>query len=62
MGLLSAPAVLAGALLAICLYAAFAHGAVAAGDEERLQLAVAGVAVVSAVAWLWTGALALRAP
>jgi hypothetical protein len=62
LGLVTAPAVLAGALLAICLYAAFAHGAVAAGDEERLQLAVAGVAVVSTVGWLWTGALALRAP
>jgi hypothetical protein len=36
--LLVAPLVLAGALLALCLYAAFAHGAVAAGDEERLQL------------------------
>jgi hypothetical protein len=34
----SPPLVLAGALLALCLYAAFAHGAVAAGDEERLQL------------------------
>jgi hypothetical protein len=62
LGLVSAPAVLAGALLAICLYAAFAHGAVAAGDEERLQLAVAVVAVVSTIAWLWTGALVLRAP
>jgi hypothetical protein len=62
LGLVSAPAVPAGALLAICLYAAFAHGAVAAGDEERLQLAVAVVAGVSSVAWLWTGALVLRAP
>jgi hypothetical protein len=62
LGLVSAPAVLAGALLAICLYTAFAHGAVAAGDEERLQLAVAVVAVVSTVVWLWTGALVLRAP
>ena len=61
LGLVSAPPWLAGALLAICLYAAFAHGAVAAGDEERLQLAVAAVAVVAAVAWLWSGALALGA-
>jgi hypothetical protein len=58
----SPPLVLAGALLALCLYAAFAHGAVAAGDEERLQLAITGVAVVSAVAWLWNGSLTLRAP
>lgn len=63
MGLVSAPVWLAAALLAICLYAACAHGAVAAGDEERLQLAaVAVVAAVAAVAWLWSGALALRAP
>jgi hypothetical protein len=62
LGLVSAPVALAAALLGLCLYAAFAHGAVAAGDEERLQLAVAGVAVVAAVAWLWSGALALAAP
>ncbi len=53
---------LAGALLALCLYAAFAHGAVAAGDEERLQLAITGVAVVSAIVGLWKGGLTLRAP
>jgi hypothetical protein len=58
----AAPVVLAGSLLALCLYAAFAHGAVAAGDEERVQLAVTGMAVVSAVAWLWSGTLQLRAP
>ena len=29
---------LAAALLGLCLYAPFAHGAAAAGDEERLQL------------------------
>jgi hypothetical protein len=54
LGLVSVPVALAAALLGLCLYAAFAHGAVAAGDEERLQLAVAGVAVVAAVAWLWS--------
>ena len=62
LGLVSAPVALAAGLLGLCLYAAFAHGAVAAGDEERLQLAVAGVAVVAAVAWLWSGTLALAAP
>jgi hypothetical protein len=62
LGHAPAPAALAGALLALCLYAAFAHGAVAAGDEERLQLAVAGVALACAVAWLWSGTLAVRAP
>jgi O-Antigen ligase len=52
-------AALAGALLLICLYAAFAHGAVASADEQRVQL---GVAVVAAAAWLWSGTLRLRAP
>ncbi len=57
-----APVALAAALLALCLYAGFAHGAVAAGDEERLQLATTGVAVAAAVAWLWSGTLTLGAP
>jgi O-antigen ligase/polysaccharide polymerase Wzy-like membrane protein len=62
LGLVSAASALAAALLGLCLYAAFAHGAVAAGDEERLQLAIAVVAAVSAVAWLWSGTLAIAAP
>jgi hypothetical protein len=55
-------AALAGALLLICLYAAFAHGAIASADEQRVQLGVAVVAAVAAVAWLWNGMLAPRAP
>jgi O-Antigen ligase len=56
------PAALAAALLLTCLYAAFAHGAVASSDEERVQLAIASIAAIAAVAWLWSGALRLRAP
>jgi O-antigen ligase len=55
------PAALAGALLLTCLYAAFAHGAVASADEERVQLAVAAIAAVAVAAWLWSGTLRLRA-
>jgi hypothetical protein len=57
----AAPAALATALLAACLYAAFAHGAVAAAAEERLQLALSLIALAAAVAWS-RGGLRLRAP
>jgi hypothetical protein len=57
----TAPAALATALLAACLYAAFAHGAVASADEESLQLALAVIALASAAAWS-RGGLRLRAP
>jgi hypothetical protein len=57
-----AAAGLAAALLAVCLYAAFAHGAVAPTDEERLQLSLAVIALAAAVAWQWRGALSSRAP
>ncbi len=56
-----APAALAVALLAACLYAAFAHGAVASADEERLQLALAVTALGAAVACA-RRRLSLRAP
>ncbi len=56
-----APAALAVALLVACLYAAFAHGAVASADEERLQLGLAVVALAGAVAWS-RRRLSLRAP
>ena len=56
-----APAGLAVALLAACLYAVFAHGAVASADEERLQLALAVIALGAAVAGSRRG-LSLRAP
>jgi hypothetical protein len=55
------PLLLAGALLLTCLYAAFAHGAVASSDEERVQLVLASIAAVTAAAWLWSGTLRLRA-
>jgi hypothetical protein len=50
------------ALLLVCLYAAFDHGAVGAVGDERVQLALAVVGVVAAAAWLLNGALTLRAP
>jgi hypothetical protein len=52
---------LAVALLAACLYAAFAHGAVASADEERLQLALAVMALGAAIA-CGRRRLSLRAP
>lgn len=57
----AAPVALAVALVAACLYAAFAHGAVASADEERLQLALAVISLAGAVAWC-RGRLSLRAP
>lgn len=53
---------LAGALLVICLYAAFAHGAVAPGDEERLELAIAAIALVAVTAWTARRSPWLRVP
>jgi hypothetical protein len=41
----AAPATLAVALLAACLYAAFAHGAVSSAAEQRLQLGLAVIAL-----------------
>jgi hypothetical protein len=57
-----APAVVAVALLAACLYAAFAHGAVAAPEEERVQLGIAVIALVGAIAWQSRSGLRARAP
>ena len=56
-----APGALAVALLVACLYAAFAHGAVASAAEERLQLGLAVIALAAAVAWS-RRRLSLRAP
>ncbi len=47
--------------MAACLYAAFAHGAVASADEERLQIALAVIALAGALAW-GGRRLSLRAP
>jgi hypothetical protein len=55
-------AALLAALVAVCTYAVFAHGAVGLPEEPRLQIAIALVAVGAAVGLLLTRTLALRAP
>ncbi len=55
-------AALLAALVAVCAYAVFAHGAVGLPEEPRLQIGVALVAVGAAVGLLLTRTLALRAP
>ncbi|HWC28143.1 MAG TPA: O-antigen ligase family protein [Solirubrobacteraceae bacterium] len=50
------------ALLAVCAYAVFAHGAVGLPEEPRLQIAIALVGVGAAVGLLLTRTLSLRAP
>src|SRR4051812_21664655 len=50
------------ALIAAAAYAAFADGAVGLPRESRLQVGIALIAAVAAAAWLWEGALRLRAP
>jgi len=57
-----APVALAGALLAIMLYAAFAHGAVSMSTYARIQVAVAVVAAIAGAVGLWSGALSFSAP
>jgi len=54
--------VLAAALLALVLYAAFSHGAVGSPAEARLQVVLAGIAAVAGGAWLWSGTLRFSAP
>jgi hypothetical protein len=56
------PVLLAGALLALVLYAAFSHGAVGSPAEARLQVVLAAVAAAAGAAWLWSGTLRLSAP
>lgn len=53
---------LLAALVAVCAYAVFAHGAVGLPEEPRLQIGVALVAVGAAVGVLLTRTLTLRAP
>ncbi len=53
---------LAGALLALVLYAAFSHGAVGSPAEARLQVLLALVTAAAGGAWLWSGTLRLSAP
>jgi hypothetical protein len=57
-----APRALAGALLVVVLYAAFAHGATAEATYARVEVALAGIAALAGAAWLWTGTLRLGAP
>ncbi len=57
-----APLVLAGALLLLIAYAAFAHGAVSLSGGARIEVALAAIAAVAGAAWLWTGGLRLAAP
>jgi len=57
-----APSALAGAVLAVLLYAAFAHGAAGTAAEARLQVALAGLTALAAGSWLWSGTLRFRAP
>jgi hypothetical protein len=49
-------------LFAACLYAAFAQGAIRAPDEPRLQVGLAVIAALAAVAGLWFARLTLAAP
>ena len=61
-GVARAPIVLAAALLALVLYAAFDHGAIDAAAETRIEVAIAALAALALGAWLWSGTLRLSAP
>ena len=50
------------ALVAVCAYAVFAHGAVGLPEEPRLQIGLAFVGVGAAIGLLLTRTLSLRAP
>jgi hypothetical protein len=50
------------ALVAVCAYAVFAHGAVGLPEEPRLQIGIALAGVGAAVGLLLTRTLSLRAP
>jgi hypothetical protein len=56
-----APAALAGALLLLVLYAAFAHGADSDPAEARVQVGLSLLAALAGIGWLWTGTIRLRA-
>ena len=53
---------LAGALLAILLWASFSHGAISASTDARIQVAIAVVAAIAGAVGLWSGALRFSAP
>jgi hypothetical protein len=48
--------------VAACAYAVFAHGAASLPEEPRLQIGLAAVSLLAAVAWLFSGTLRPRAP
>src|SRR5437763_9039655 len=50
------------ALLAVILYAAFAHGGASASTDTRIELAITAISVAALVPLLWTGRLRLAAP
>src|SRR5947209_9347367 len=52
-----APAALLALLLLLSLWAAFDHGAVDEAASARLEVTGAIIALVAAVAWLWSGSL-----
>ena len=56
------PAAIGGVLLAVILYAAFAHGAVSPSVDARIELIITALAVAAMVPWLWTGTLRIAAP
>lgn len=49
-------------LLALLAYAAFAHGGLRSSTELRIQVAVAAIAAIAGIAWIWTGSLRFYAP
>ena len=53
---------LLAALVAVCAYAVFAHGAVGLPEEPRMQIGVAFAGVGAAIGLLLTRTLSLRAP
>lgn len=55
------PRFLGGALLAVVLYAAFDHGAVASGPAAHVEVAVAAIAAVATVSWFGLNGRGFRA-
>ncbi|MDQ6745681.1 MAG: O-antigen ligase family protein [Actinomycetota bacterium] len=50
------------ALLGLLLVAAFAHGAVSIATQARIHVALAALAALVAVAWLWSGTMRIGVP
>jgi hypothetical protein len=58
---LTLPLAIGVALLALVLYAAFEHGAVALPAGTRVEVSVAAIAAIAAAGWLWSGTLRISA-